>query len=49
MSKRLLILGGTQFVGRHLAECALDRAHEVTLFHRGKTGKGLLAGANEVF
>ncbi|HPF12806.1 MAG: epimerase [Planctomycetes bacterium] len=49
MSKRLLILGGTQFVGRHLAECALDRGHEVTLFHRGKTGKGLLAGANEVF
>jgi 2'-hydroxyisoflavone reductase len=34
---RLLIIGGTQFVGRHIAECALERGHEVTVFHRGKT------------
>lgn len=32
---RLLILGGTSFVGRHMAEHALARGHEVTLFHRG--------------
>lgn len=32
---RLLILGGTIFVGRHLAEAAHARGHEVTLFHRG--------------
>lgn len=32
---RLLILGGTVFVGRHLAEVARDRGHDVTLFHRG--------------
>lgn len=32
---RLLILGGTVFVGRHLAEAAHARGHEVTLFHRG--------------
>jgi 2'-hydroxyisoflavone reductase len=31
----LLILGGTRFVGRHLAAAALDAGHRVTLFHRG--------------
>jgi 2'-hydroxyisoflavone reductase len=34
---RLLIIGGTQFVGRHIAEAAVARGHAVTLFHRGKT------------
>jgi 2'-hydroxyisoflavone reductase len=33
---RLLILGGTLFVGRHLVEAALARGHEVTLFNRGQ-------------
>lgn len=37
----LLLIGGTRFVGRHIVECALRRDHEVTLFHRGQTGKGL--------
>jgi 2'-hydroxyisoflavone reductase len=32
---KLLIIGGTRFVGRHLATVALARGHEVTLFHRG--------------
>jgi len=32
---KLLIIGGTRFVGRHLAEAALARGHEVTLFNRG--------------
>ena len=32
---RILILGGTRFVGRHLAAEAIDRGHEVTLFNRG--------------
>ncbi len=31
----ILILGGTRFVGRHLAETALARGHRVTLFNRG--------------
>lgn len=34
---RLLVLGGTRFVGRPLVEQALERGHEVTLFHRGQT------------
>lgn len=33
---KLLILGGTMFVGRHLLETALARGHEVTLFNRGQ-------------
>ncbi|MBH1934519.1 NAD-dependent epimerase/dehydratase family protein [Streptomyces sp. AV19] len=33
---RLLILGGTEFVGRALAEDALARGWEVTVFHRGR-------------
>jgi 2'-hydroxyisoflavone reductase len=32
---KLLILGGTVFLGRHLVEAALARGYEVTLFNRG--------------
>lgn len=32
---KLLVLGGTVFLGRHLVESALARGHEVTLFNRG--------------
>ena len=38
---RVLILGGTLFLGRHLVETALARGDEVTLFNRGHTGPGL--------
>jgi 2'-hydroxyisoflavone reductase len=37
---RILIIGGTHFLGRHLVEAALARNHEVTLFNRGKTNPG---------
>lgn len=33
---KLLILGGTRFVGRHLVSTALARNHELTLFNRGQ-------------
>jgi 2'-hydroxyisoflavone reductase len=33
---KVLIIGGTRFVGRHLVTAALDRDHEVTLFNRGR-------------
>ncbi|WP_187645556.1 NAD-dependent epimerase/dehydratase family protein [Streptomyces sp. TRM49041] len=33
---RLLILGGTEFVGRAVAEAALARGAEVTVFNRGR-------------
>ena len=34
---RLLLLGGTRFLGRHVAEAALARGHDATLFTRGRT------------
>jgi 2'-hydroxyisoflavone reductase len=39
--KRILILGGTGFVGPPLVEAARARGHTVTLFNRGKTHPGL--------
>lgn len=33
---KLLILGGTVFLGRHIVEAALARGHEITLFNRGQ-------------
>jgi len=33
---KVLILGGTVFLGRHLVEAALARGHELTLFNRGQ-------------
>ena len=34
---KLLVIGGTSFVGRHIAIQALKKGHEVVLFNRGKT------------
>ncbi len=34
---RILVLGGTEFVGRHIVEAAVAAGHEVTVFHRGRT------------
>ena len=34
---RILILGGTGFLGPHLVENARARSHTLTLFNRGKT------------
>src|SRR5512143_1830793 len=38
---RLLIIGGTRFVGRHLVEYALARGHTITLFNRGQSNPDL--------
>jgi 2'-hydroxyisoflavone reductase len=32
---KILIIGGTIFLGRHIVEQALERGHEITLFNRG--------------
>jgi nucleoside-diphosphate-sugar epimerase len=37
---RLLILGGTVFLGRHVVDAALARGHDVTIFTRGRHGTG---------
>ncbi len=41
---KVLVLGGTRFVGRHLVEAFLAGKHEITLFHRGQTGADLFEG-----
>jgi 2'-hydroxyisoflavone reductase len=41
----LLILGGTRFLGRHVAEQALARGHRVTLMHRGRSAPQLFPEA----
>lgn len=38
---KILVLGGTRFLGRHLVEALLARDHEVTLFNRGRSAPGL--------
>jgi 2'-hydroxyisoflavone reductase len=45
---KLLILGGTAFLGRHLVEPALGRGREVTLFNRGRTNARLFPGAGRL-
>lgn len=38
---KLLILGGTAFLGPHLVESAQARGHQITLFNRGRTNTHL--------
>ena len=38
---RILILGGTGFIGPHQVRYAVSRGHKVTVFNRGKTNPGL--------
>jgi len=38
---KILVLGGTLFLGRHLVEAGLARGHDITLFNRGRTAAGL--------
>ena len=40
---RLLILGGTMFLGRALVDAARARGHQITLFNRGRTAPDLYA------
>jgi 2'-hydroxyisoflavone reductase len=39
--KRILILGGTGFVGPHQVRHALARGHQVTIFNRGRSAPGM--------
>jgi 2'-hydroxyisoflavone reductase len=45
---RLLVLGGTRFLGRALVESALARGHELTLFNRGQTNPELFPETERV-
>jgi 2'-hydroxyisoflavone reductase len=45
---RILVLGGTQFVGRAFVEASLARGHQVTLFNRGRTAPLLFPEAEHL-
>jgi len=45
---RLLVLGGTRFVGRAFVDAARARGHELTLFNRGRTNPDLHAGVERI-
>jgi len=45
---RILILGGTGFIGPHQVRYAVSRGHRVTLFNRGKTNPGLFKGLDGI-
>lgn len=42
------MIGGTQFVGRHITEAALAAGHDVTLLHRGRTNADLFPEATHI-
>ncbi len=45
---KLLLLGGTAFLGRAVVEAAVAAGHEPTLFTRGKTNPGLFPAVEHV-
>jgi 2'-hydroxyisoflavone reductase len=45
---KLLVLGGTKFLGRATVEAALARGHDVTLFNRGETSPELFPEAEKL-
>ncbi|MCK5943645.1 MAG: NAD-dependent epimerase/dehydratase family protein, partial [Planctomycetes bacterium] len=40
---KVLVLGGTTFLGPHFVKAALANGHEVTLFNRGRTNPEMFA------
>jgi len=45
---RILVLGGTGFIGPHQVAFALDRGHTVTLFNRGRTAPELFPDVEQL-
>jgi len=45
---RILVLGGTKFLGRAFVEAALERGHSLTLFNRGETNPDLFPDAEQL-
>lgn len=45
---KVLVLGGTRFVGRHIVDALLERGHDVTLFNRGKSDPNAFASLEQV-
>ena len=46
--KRILVLGGTGFIGPHTVRTAIERGHEVSIFTRGRTVVDLPGGVEQL-
>jgi 2'-hydroxyisoflavone reductase len=45
---KILVLGGTGFIGPHQVEYAVSRGHQLTLFNRGRTNPSLFPGVEKL-
>ena len=45
---RVLVIGGTNFIGPHVVRALLAAGHEVTVFNRGKTDADLPAAVTRL-
>lgn len=45
---KILVMGGTLFLGKHIVERALKNGHEITLFNRGKHSPDLFPGIEKI-
>jgi nucleoside-diphosphate-sugar epimerase len=46
---KILVIGGTNFIGPVVVNCLVNMGHEVTVFHRGKTTADLPKSVGEIF
>lgn len=45
---KILIIGGTIFLGKHIVKIAQERGHEIVLFNRGKHNQELFPGLEKI-
>lgn len=46
---KILVIGGTRFIGAFAVRSLLSKGHEVTLLHREKSNNELILGANNIY
>lgn len=45
---KVLVIGGTRFIGAHVVRCLHDRGTEITVLHRGTTTNPILPDVNHI-
>lgn len=48
MALRVLVIGGTKFIGPHVVRQLVELGHEVTVYHRGQTEASLPSGVRHL-
>ncbi len=46
---RILIIGGTSFIGPYVVRALQEKGHDITVFHRGKTSSNLLGDVRHIY